>query len=167
MAPDSLVPFPNHKREEELVVTSEKEHLVLVRCSDGRIQIPTEFHQYLVHPISLPGGPIAPELFSITTNDGGKTSEVLYQSIEAMVAIKSPTRIVITAHSHCAAAGLVGLNETQLEDACMKFALAVQKRYPKIRVTVFFDHHSECGQYRPQPPRFIDSQIDEGALTGV
>lgn len=146
---------------------SEKEHLVLVRCSDGRIQVPKEFNHYVVHPISLPGGPIAPELFSITDNDGGKTSEVLHKSIDAMVAIKSPTRIVIAAHSHCAAASFVGYNETQLEDACMRFALVVQKRFPRIRVTMFFDHHSECGQHRPHPPRFIDSKIDEGALTAV
>lgn len=146
---------------------SGKEHLVLIRCSDGRIQVPKEFSHYVIHPISLPGGPIAPEFFSITTNDGGKTSEVLHKSIEAMVKIKSPSRIVVTAHSHCAAAGFVGYNETQLEDACMKFALEVRKRFPHIRVTVFFDHHSECGQHRPHPPRFIDSEFDEEYLTAV
>lgn len=138
---------------------SNKEHLVLVRCSDGRIKVPTEFDNYIVHPISLPGGSIAPELSSITNSGGEKTLEVLIWFIETMVNIKSPTRIVLVAHSHCAAAGMVGYDDKQLEAACLRFALALGRRFPKIRVTVFFDQHSECGQFR-EPPRFVDSVID-------
>jgi hypothetical protein len=146
-------------------VQSEKEHLILVRCSDGRIKVPNEFNNYTVHPISLPGGPIAPELSSVTNDDGEKTLEVLMWFIETMVNIKLPTRIVLVAHSHCAAGGMVGYNDSQLEDACMRFALILGKRFPKTRVTVFFDQHSECGQYR-EPPRFKDSTIDKfAALT--
>ena len=138
---------------------SQKEHLVLVRCSDGRIQVPSEFNHYYVHPISMPGGPIAPELSSVTGNDGEKTLEVLMWSIDTMVQLKSASRIVLVAHSHCAAAGIVGRDDKKLEDACMRFALELGKKYPMVRVTVFFDQHSECGQYR-QPPRFLDSVID-------
>lgn len=146
---------------------SQKEHLVLVRCSDGRIKVPREFkNDYIIHPISLPGGPIAHELSSVTGNDGEKTLEVLMWSIETMVNIKSATRIVLVAHSHCAAGGMVGYDDPGLEEACMRFALQLGKHFPKIRVTVFVDKHSECGQYR-EPPRFVDSVIDESAVLAL
>ncbi len=139
---------------------SNKEHLVLVRCSDGRIKVPTEFDNYIVHPISLPGGSIAPELSSVTNNGGEKTLEVLVWFIETMVSIKSPTRIVLVAHSHCAAAGMVGYDDKLLEAACLRFALALSKRFPDVRVTVFFDKHSECGQFR-EAPRFVETATSD------
>ena len=144
---------------------SQKEHIVLVRCSDGRIKVPDEFKRYLVHPISLPGGPIAPELSSVTGNGSEKALEVLTWSISTMVELKKPSRIVLVAHSYCAAAGIVGHDDNTLEHACIKYALELGRRYPHIRVTVFFDHHSECGEHRDRPPRFIDSVLPEVAST--
>lgn len=112
----------------------------------------------------MAGGVIAPELSSLTNNGGDKTLEVLLWNIEMMVALKKPARIVLAAHSYCGAAGILGYGDDELKQANLKFALMLGKRYPQIRVTVFFDHHSECGRFHHEPPEFKDSAVDEAGV---
>ncbi len=127
----------------------------LVSCSDSRsvnIQLfeqkegeenpSTKILQPVVPDlITNPGGHLFTEL---CMQDVGPVDTVL-RGVDRMVAFKSLQTLVIQVHSHCAAAGQLGLRGNEVQLTALRWAANVKSLFRELDVFVVQEDHSPCG----------------------
>ena len=68
-------------------------------------------------------------------------------AVEVMIEIKTPEEVILMAHTHCAAAGVIGLCDADVKNTYLEWGLRLQKLFPYIQVRVLYERHSECGEH--------------------
>ena len=127
-----------------------KEHVLVIRCSDGMTSKPEQIKKYWAHEIRLPGGILFSDLYA-RENSRADAHELLRNmidyAIETMVTLKSPCRIYLMAHNPCGAAGALGLDDQVVTEKLNRWQERIFDWF-SIPVEVIFEAHSECGMRR-------------------
>jgi hypothetical protein len=69
------------------------------------------------------------------------------EATRAMVALKSPVRIILMSHTHCGAAESLGLDDRAVRQAYREWKKTLTRAFPHLPIIVRHDKHSECGEH--------------------
>ncbi len=99
--------------------------------------------------ICLPGGVLFPELCVADQDDsmGEFMRELMMGLIVRKVKeYKGGLHLIrILGHYPCRVASDLGLSRVQVQAKLLNFSCELKKRYPEVKVSVWFETHSDCG----------------------
>ncbi len=131
-----------------------KRHIVRVCCSDGFNTKPSAIRGNVIHEIRNPGGILFPNLYArdVGGTDPNVVTEllrigdaILVRHIDTMVRLKTPSEIILQAHSPCAAANMLGLSVADVHRIHTEWEMRLRELYPSIHISTWFEEHSACG----------------------
>ena len=126
-----------------------KKSVLFVGCADGRVCLPADLEEALVHRIQLPGGVLNPQLPRVSGNPQTQQQleeDYLFQII-TMVSLKNPDEIVLASHHDCGAANGLGLSIEETIGATWAFKKTLSQQFPYLRIRVLHENHSKCGEF--------------------
>jgi carbonic anhydrase len=128
----------------ESVVFRKEDHVLAIRCVDGRTEAPVYgVAAGNLHQLRLTGGVLAPQVGA--RND--KTllplfTEFVMDQIMVAIQLKKPVAIVVVTHADCGAAHALGLSDAKVAECLHEFVSTLVER--GVTIPVFGAHDDHC-----------------------
>lgn len=128
-----------------------EDHVLVVRCSDGRCEVPVcDIPPAKLHNLRLAGGILSPLLGARGNADQLPVLQAfLLDQVLVMVALKKPVAIILMAHTHCGAAEKLGIDDCGQEDRLRQFVAELnaelERQGTPLTIYAVFDEHCKHG----------------------